>query len=134
VKRQRSPEQDGHTVEKRFKADHDGQDGFDHHPIDFSAANWDISAMIQNALGSFDEQLHHSDHLEHPGPIDHSHGEPSDGTKQEPAPEPVPHIPPMVKKMDQKHMKFSSNPYYMMRTMSLASLGSLVSLTNLFIA
>lgn len=122
-KRHRTPEHEGYIGQKRLKTDHDG---YEHRAVDLSAANWDISAMIQNALGSFDEQLHHPDHMDHSEQLNH-HGEPDHHASHEPISEPAPQSPPLVRRMEHKHMKFSSNPYYVMRTMSLASLGSLVS-------
>lgn len=113
----RSPTTDNHgsVAEKRLKTDHHD---LEHRDVDLSAANWDISAMIQNALGSFDEQLNH----------------PQSGHNQVAGDEPTPVIsqtrPQAPRKVEQKRMKFSSNPYYVMRTMSLPLLGSLVRKTQ----
>ncbi|KAB5585953.1 telomere repeat binding factor-domain-containing protein [Coniochaeta sp. 2T2.1] len=71
--------------------------------------------MIQNALGSFDEQ------------VNQPHDEQHNGAGQEPGTEPRQGRPQAPKKVEQKRMKFASNPYYVMRTMSLPLLGSLVS-------
>lgn len=102
----------GSIAEKRLKTDHHV---LDHRDVDLSAANWDISAMIENALGSFDQQSHQP-HTEHNrGAGDGSAPETSQAKSQAP------------RKVEQKRMKFSSNPYYVMRTMSLPLLGSLVS-------
>ncbi|KAH8906615.1 hypothetical protein BR93DRAFT_625778 [Coniochaeta sp. PMI_546] len=114
----RSPTTDNHgsVAEKRLKTDHHD---LEHRDVDLSAANWDISAMIQNALGSFDEQLNH----------------PQSGHNQVAGDEPAPVIsqtrPQAPRKVEQKRMKFSSNPYYVMRTMSLPLLGSLAIQTLL---
>lgn len=74
--------------------------------------------MIQNALGSFDEQLNQTHTEEDHGEV---HGLPT---------YPEPPRPPVVKRIEQKRMTFASNPYYVMRTMSLPLLGSLVSRNN----
>ena len=100
------------TSEKRLKRD---QHTLEHRDVDLSAANWDISAMIQNALGSFDEQ------------VNHPHAEQNIGAGQQSALELPQGKPQAPKKVEQKRMKFASNPYYVMRTMSLPLLGSLVS-------
>ena len=87
--------------------------------MDLSAANWDISAMIQNALGSFDQQLNQP------------HSDQNDGAGVESAPEPTQQARQQApRKVEQSRMHFSSNPYYVMRTMSLPLLGSLVSQSN----
>lgn len=112
--RSRTPPTDNHgdLAEKRLKTDHHD---LEHRDVDLSAANWDISAMIQNALGSFDEQL------------GQPHSVQNHGTEAEPAPETSQARSHAPRKVEQKRMKFSSNPYYVMRTMSLPLLGSLVS-------
>lgn len=99
-------------AEKRLKMVHHDLEQRD---VDLSAANWDISAMIENALGSFDQQSHqpHAEHSHHRG--------------EGPASEPSQSKPQLPRKGEHKRMKFSSNPYYVMRTMSLPLLGSLVS-------
>jgi hypothetical protein len=71
--------------------------------------------MIQNALGSFDEQLNQP------------HSGTDDGAKEEPGHELTQEKLSALRKVEPKRMKFSSNPYYVMRTMSLPLLGSLVS-------
>lgn len=112
--RSRSPEAQNHRgiAEKRLKTDHDE---LEHRAVDLNAASWDISAMIQNALGSFDEQVNQPPSNEHDGTVHGSVTEPTQARPQAP------------RKAEQKRMKFSSNPYYVMRTMSLPLLGSLVS-------
>lgn len=107
-----SAENHGDLAEKRLKTDHHD---LEHRDVDLSAANWDISAMIQNALGSFDEQL------------GQPHAVQNHGTEDDPAPETSQARSHAPRKVEQKRMKFSSNPYYVMRTMSLPLLGSLVS-------
>lgn len=134
VKRQRTPEHDGYTAQKRLKTDHDDYD--DHHIVDPSAASWnpeDISAMLEIALQSEDAlRLHHSDHMDHSFASDqsnnngeHGHQSSQDITSHAPVTATAPQVSNLAKKVEQKHMKFSSNPFYVMRTMSLASLGSL---------
>ncbi|OIW27930.1 hypothetical protein CONLIGDRAFT_454628 [Coniochaeta ligniaria NRRL 30616] len=117
--RSRTPLADIHpsVAEKRLKTDHHD---LEHRDVDLSAANWDISAMIQNALGSFDQQVNqpHSEQNHH-------------GTGDEPAPEASHPRPQVPRKVEQKRMKFASNPYYVMRTMSLPLLGSLAIQTLL---
>jgi len=112
--RSRTPEADKHgsIAEKRLKTDHHDLVQRD---VDLSAANWDISAMIENALGSFDQQSHQP-HEQH----NRGEGENSGAVNAQSKP-----VPP--RKAEQRRMKFSSNPYYVMRTMSLPLLGSLVS-------
>jgi hypothetical protein len=112
--RSRSPEAENHgsIAEKRLKTDHHE---LDHRDVDLSAANWDISAMIENALGSLDQQPHQP-HTDHHHGTEHGLGQRLFDTKRQP-----------LKKTEQKRMTFSSNPYYVMRTMSLPLLGSLVS-------
>lgn len=122
---------------------------------DPGAPSWDISAMIQNALGSLDRQLD-------PRTQEADHGDGAPQTTQPPltttadaaataiatatasatatpTPTPTPHTTATAapaatstattgaRKPEQRRMKFSSNPYYVMRTMSLPLLGSLVS-------
>ncbi|KAB5582614.1 telomere repeat binding factor-domain-containing protein [Coniochaeta sp. 2T2.1] len=57
--------------------------------------------MIQNALGSFDEQ------------VNQPHDEQHNGAGQEPGTEPRQGRPQAPKKVEQKRMKFASNPYYL---------------------
>ncbi|KAL1883025.1 hypothetical protein VTK73DRAFT_100 [Phialemonium thermophilum] len=83
-------------------------------------ASWDISAMIENALGSLDDQLP-------PAPTQ-NHTAPPKDSESTVASQPRAVTP---RKTEQKRMSFSSNPYYMMRTMSLPLLGSLAVQTLL---
>lgn len=114
-KRQRTtePEDEG-GADKRQKIEH-GSPG---NVLDqaLGSASWDISALIQDALGSLDQQLDHQ-----PANVT-DHGAIQDYTTQ------TNHaVPATTKKVEQKRMKFSSNPFYVTRTMSLPLLGSLVS-------
>lgn len=84
--------------------------------LDASAVNWDISTMLQNALGSLDEQSN-----------DVSGMEGEERILPPPAVSPLtpPPVPP--ERVIQNQIKFSSNPFHVLRTMSLPLLGSLVS-------
>jgi protein TBF1 len=120
LKRARSHTAEGenqeNVPEKRLKADHHE---LEHRDVDPTAINWDISAMLQNALGSFDEQ------------VSQPHVGQDHGTGLNPAAEASQAQAAASRKVEQKRMRFSSNPYYVMRTMSLPLLGSLVSHTSI---
>lgn len=129
-KRPRTTElEDEGCAEKRQRTEDHGQP--ENAGSNLSAPSWDVSAMIQNALGSFDHQL---------GGIDTTYNSAPQTTQpQTPAgtgaatatgaaaPIVTPPTNSTARKVEQRRMKFSSNPYYVMRTMSLPLLGSLVS-------
>lgn len=113
-KRPRTAELDDEgCAEKRQKTNDHGSPG--NVLPDMGSTSWDISAMIQNALGSLDEQLHQPAVTA------------DDGTKYNSTADTTHPQPTTARKVEQKRMMFSSNPYYVMRTMSLPLLGSLVS-------
>lgn len=122
------PEDEG-GPEKRQKTEDHGRP--ENAGSNLGAPSWDISAMIQNALGSLDHQL---------GEIGTTYNSAPQTTQpQTPAgagaatatgaaaPIVTPPTNPTARKVEQRRMKFSSNPFYVMRTMSLPLLGSLVS-------
>ena len=92
--------------------------------------------MIQNALGSLDDPLNESATARDDDSVDRESATPIlQQLQQLQQSKPQPQISPRprsqsapARKIEQKRMKFSSNPYYVMRTMSLPLLGSLVSL------
>ncbi len=100
-KRQRTPVFNEEGDAKRQKKLHD-------------VPNIDMAMLLQNALGSFDEQLNPADAVDH---ALHLNEEVHD-IASEPA-------TPVPAKPEPKLMKVSENPVFMMRSMSLPVLGNL---------
>lgn len=126
------PENEGGT-EKRQKTEHAPSDNVN---SDVGSTSWDISAMIQNALGSLDHQLNPQtttvdDEATYNQLPEASEPRPTTANATaNAAPTVTSSVNATSRKIEQRRMKFSSNPYYVMRTMSLPLLGSLVSLLS----
>lgn len=105
-KRARTPDDDGEARSKRPKTEHD-------------IGDWDMEAMIQNALGSFDEQFNQEVVTAAEETLGRAVAEVSSENHFATA------AASPADKAEEKIMKASSNSLYVMRVMSLPVLGNL---------
>jgi len=112
-KRERSPDMfDLGNSEKRLKTEGPEHGGHGQGETQHELAGFDMAAMLQNALGSFDEQFHMPE-----APL-------TTDTTNEVRQQSSATATPVPEKVEHKIMKTSSNSTYVMRSMSLPVLGN----------